>query len=289
MKSSPHLLLFFCALSATAGERSPFVVRTAISSIGGTTPRKNDRLVTVRATQPIEASSSVSKILDIRGGGCQDSNPVLFAKIAINAILETGAMVGILVGTQKVAKCTKALPSLAGVSIIQWLGLFVIIFASSLIGSVVGGGLSVATNQILDPNVVPGDPNWYESLRKPSWNPPGWLFPIMWLIVSKPTQMVAVSRILRQSTSVDLSLKFVPALAIYCSHLALGDAWNKVFFGMQCPGRGAAVITAFFAMLLTSAYAFYQVEPSAGLFLLPTCGWVLVATALNWSIYLKNK
>ena len=283
MKSNVRLFLCFFALPAISAERSPFVIRTTISSIGTTTPQIHT-WIAVPTKNPLEGSVNVKKVLDLRGGGCQDSNPVLFAKIALNAIFETGAMVGILVGGQKLAKRTTAVPTFAGISIIQWIGLFSIIFASSLIGSLVGGGLSVATNQILDPNVVPGDPNWYANLQKPSWNPPAWLFPIMWLIVSKPTQMVAVSRILRQSTHVN-----VPVLAIYCAHLALGDAWNKVFFGMQCPGRGVAVIAAFFAMLLTSAYVFYQVEPLAGLFLLPTCGWVLVATALNWSIYLKNK
>lgn len=232
-------------------------------------------------------AQAVEGVLELRSGACRDSNPVLFAKIAVNAAVETCAMLGILVGTQALGETTtvtKIIPSLAGISILQWVGLFVIIFASSLIGSIVGGGISVATNQVLDPNIVPGDAGWYDKLKKPRWNPPGWLFPIMWLIVSKPTQMLALSRILKKETKLPL-----PILAVYCAHLALGDAWNQVFFGMQCVGRGAAVITAFFALLLTSAYAFSQVDSSAGLLLLPTCGWVLVATSLNWSIYFANK
>ena len=113
----------------------------------------------------------------------------------------------------------------------------------------------------------------------------GWLFPIMWLIVSKPTQFAAVWKLITQSSDKDLS---VPLLA-YCAHLSLGDAWNKVFFGLECTGRGLAVILTFWSVLLLSAYLFYGVDQSAGLLLVPTSLWVTVATALNWSIYVLNK
>ena len=213
-----------------------------------------------------------------------DSNRVLFTKVGINALLEKAVMLGILASTKKLAAMVK-MPKISGLPLIQWFGIFLIAYVSSFIGSIIEGGISAATNQVLDPRVVPSSPEWYSRLQKPSWNPPGWLFPIMWLIISKPTQMIAVSKILTsQPDNLPLSV-----LALYCGHLALGNAWNKVFFGMQSIGRGAVVITAFYGLLLTSAYAFYQVEPTAGLFLLPTCGWVTVATALNWSIYLKNK
>jgi len=245
----------------------------------------------------VEILKDNHNVSNLRGGGCSDSNPALFAKIGISAAAETAAMLGILIGTHRLATKIQILPSIFGLPMIQWLGLLVIIFASSFLGSLVEGGLSVATNQVLDPSMVPGDPEWYSNLSKPSWNPPGWLFPIMWLIVSKPTQLIAVSRLLKMSivaaTDVDPvalgdSLP-LPLLAIYCAHLSLGDAWNKVFFGLQCTGRGAATITVFYALLLASALLFYQSDPVAGLFLLPTCCWVTVATALNWSIYLKNR
>lgn len=107
----------------------------------------------------------------------------------------------------------------------------------------------------------------------------------MWLIVSKPTQFMAVWKLITQSYEEDLS---VPLL-VYCAHLALGDAWNKVFFGLECTGRGLAVILTFWSVLLASACLFYEVDQYAGLLLLPTFGWVTVATALQWSIYNLNK
>lgn len=107
----------------------------------------------------------------------------------------------------------------------------------------------------------------------------------MWIIVSKPTQFMAVWKLVRQHYTEDLTIPLV----VYCGHLSLGDMWNKVFFGLECTGRGLAVICTFWSVLALSAYLFYNVDKYSGLLLLPTLGWVTVATALNWSIYLLNK
>lgn len=221
--------------------------------------------------------------LMVRGGACSDSNPILFLKIFLSATLETALMTGTIVTSYKSSDKFPAIPNIFGLSLLVWVSLGLVIFSSSFFGSLVDGGLSAATKQVLDPNVIPGDPNWYNNLKKPSWNPPGWLFPIMWLIVSKPTQLLGVARLLKTAEKLPIGV-----LTTYCAHLALGDAWNKVFFGLQCTGRGVAVITTFYAVLLASAYLFYQVDETAGYFLLPTCAWVTVATALNWNIYLNN-
>merc|ERR1711957_671228 len=124
------------------------------------------------------------------------------------------------------------------------------------------------------------------------WNPPGWVFPIMWLIISKPTQLCAISRIFKYGKEVveisdgvtTSSIPLFPVF-IYTTTLALGDAWNKVFFGLECIGKGTFVISVFFSFLLASTYLFYNIDHTAGYYMLPTCAWVFVATALQWSIY----
>jgi len=236
--------------------------------------------------------------LDSRGGACDDSDPILFLKIALSSLLETAALLGILVGSTKLSS-QFSLPSFLDLSILQWLSMVLVIFFPSIIGAITDGGLSAASNQVLMPNMTPGDINWYQNLKKPAWSPPGWLFPIMWLLISKPTQLIAVSKILKNGEDVGQLLEGVVnikntdlpigILTVYCSQLAIGDAWNKVFFGLQCPGRGAVVITLFWGLLLTSAFLFGTLDVMAGRFLLPTCGWVSVAAALNLSIYFKNK
>lgn len=119
----------------------------------------------------------------------------------------------------------------------------------------------------------------------------GWLFPIMWLIVSKPTQYAAVWRLVNycQKNACDATMGLSIPLLAYSIHLSLGDAWNKVFFGTESTGRGLGVISAFWTVLWSTAYLFYRVDTISGLLLLPTCLWVTVAASLNWSIYRLNK
>lgn len=218
-----------------------------------------------------------------RGGACSDTDATVLMKVGLSAAVETAALLGVFYVGQELADSLGG--NVFGLPISYWLSILAVVFASSFFGGLVEGGMSAATKQALDPNVIPGDPDWYTRLKKPSWNPPGWVFPIMWLIVSKPTQAVALSKLFKATESTGIPWK---ELAVYCGHLSLGDAWNKVFFGFQCTGKGAAVISAFFTVLLTSAYLFSEVDAVAGKFLLPTCGWVAIATALNWNIYLNN-
>jgi tryptophan-rich sensory protein len=218
----------------------------------------------------------------VRGGGCCDTTPILMGKVGVGAAIETTLMYQLL----KLSTNINFVSSLTK-RIIQTTTLLLIIFASSTFGSIVDMGLSAASKQVLDPNSTP-NPDWYSGLKKPKWNPPGWIFPIMWLIVSKPTQFIAVSKLIATQSKNGVDYPNLPLLA-YCTHLALGDAWNKVFFGLQCTGRGLAVILTFWSVLWTCVYLFYQVDETAGLFLVPTGLWVTVAAALNWSIYFQNK
>ena len=236
-----------------------------------------------------EKAGEASSLL-IRGGACNEAGAALFGKVGTSAAFQAAGLMGVLALGKAADPILVDLlgkeVKIFGTSPALWAAFLTVIFASSSVGTLVDGGSSAALNQVLDIDEVPGNGRWFAELKKPRWNPPGWLFPIMWLLISKPTQLLAVNRL--WSVTEDNADRAWRLLA-YCLHLALGDAWNKVFFGYQCIGRGAAVITAFFSILVFTAILFWKVDPLAGKFMLPTCGWVTVATALNWSIYYLNR
>ena len=182
-------------------------------------------------------------VLRPRGGA---SSLTTLTHAAVGAVFEAGALLGVVKaaralppGASEVIARLKILPSdtVKGLPAAEWFAWCIIIFGSSAVGSVVDGSLRAATNQILMPTRVAGEQGWYASLDKPRWEPPGYVFPVMWLLVSKPTQLLAVAKVCSSSVGGEgeeaPELPWVPQLAAYCLHLALGDAWNKVFFGQQ--------------------------------------------------------
>ena len=167
----------------------------------------------------------------------------------------------------------------------EWAAMFLVIFNAPVIKNVIDGGISVASNQVLRPNVLPASGDWYGKLAKPWFNPPGWVFPVMWVLISKPTQLWAVSRLMKAASP---TAPWRPELAVYCAQLSLGDSWNSVFFGCQRIGLGLVTIGAQWGTLVASALLFRKIDPMAGKLLLPTIGWLAVAVALNSEIYRLN-
>lgn len=80
-----------------------------------------------------------------------------------------------------------------------------------------------------------------------------------------------------------------PAVLLYLGHLTLGDLWNQVFFTEQSITIGLGVIYTFYAALIGTAYLFWRTSPLAGGLMLPTCGWVGVASTLNLAVYRLNR
>ncbi|EJK47530.1 hypothetical protein THAOC_33741 [Thalassiosira oceanica] len=236
----------------------------ASSSMFSPSPMLKDKSAPFGVPRGGSARSGGELMETPRGGAaCEDTHMSLFLKISTSAAVETALM-------YKLAKFAASVGergySKVSARLLRTAALVLIIFGSASFGSLIDGGLSAASRQVLAPNEIAGDADWYDKLEKPSWNPPGWLFPIMWLIVSKPTQLVGVWKLITSVSDAETSLP----LLVYCLHLSLGDAWNKVFFGLQCTGRGLVVISSFWTALLTSVYLFYQADSTAGLFLVPT-------------------
>lgn len=125
---------------------------------------------------------------------------------------------------------------------------------------------------------MPGE--WYASLRKPTWNPPSWLFGPVWtaLYISMAT---AAWMVWRRGGSRH-------ALVLYGVQLALNAAWTPIFFGLKMPALAFAEICLLLAAVVTTAIAFGKVSRVAGLLFVPYVAWVAFAAFLNFTLWRLN-
>ncbi|KAI7840892.1 hypothetical protein COHA_005421 [Chlorella ohadii] len=126
---------------------------------------------------------------------------------------------------------------------------------------------------------------WYQKLVKPSWTPPNYVFPLVWIPL-KVLQSVSLWLVWRSGSDArELALP----LGLFGLHLFLGNWWNVVFFGQHKLEESTKWMAAFWASIAASITAFAQVNPLAALLFAPTQVWVTIAAKLNWDIVQLNK
>jgi tryptophan-rich sensory protein len=128
---------------------------------------------------------------------------------------------------------------------------------------------------------MPGE--WYASLNKPSWNPPGWLFGPVWTALY--TMMaIAAWRVWKRGGFA----KQGRALTLFLIQLALNTAWTPLFFGLHQPGLAFAEIVLLWLAIAATLVAFHAVSRTAAWLLAPYLAWVSFAAALNFALWRLN-
>lgn len=122
----------------------------------------------------------------------------------------------------------------------------------------------------------------YETLTKPSWAPPGWLFGPVWTVLYG-TIAVAAWLVLRRRSAVR-----APAMTWWSAQLALNLAWTPLFFAAGAHGLAFADICLLLLCLAATVVTFWRQRRAAAVLLLPYAAWVTFAAALNLSIWLRN-
>jgi tryptophan-rich sensory protein len=126
-------------------------------------------------------------------------------------------------------------------------------------------------------------PDWYATLAKPSWTPPGAVFGPVWTLLYL-SMAVAAWLVWREQ---ELAGKALP-LGLFAVQLVLNAAWSVIFFGLQRPGAAFAEIVILWLAILATLVTFWRVSPVAGALLVPYQAWVTFAAALNFAIWRLN-
>ncbi|MEO1280880.1 MAG: TspO/MBR family protein [Pseudomonadota bacterium] len=121
---------------------------------------------------------------------------------------------------------------------------------------------------------------WYESLAKPSWTPPNWLFPVAWTVLYL---MIGIAGWLVWKAD-----GFGLALVLWGVHLAFNAAWSYFMFGAQRIDYAMYDVTGMWVTMVAFMLVAWPVSQTAVLLFLPYLAWVSFAAVLNWRIWELN-
>lgn len=136
----------------------------------------------------------------------------------------------------------------------------------------------VAAAAVTGSQFTPGP--WYDTLVKPAWTPPKWLFPVAWTILYV---MIAVAgwRIWKAEG-------LGAALVVWGIGLALNAAWSWIMFGEKAIGWALVDLVAMWLAIVAFIVLALRVDTTAAYLFAPYLVWVSYAGALNFVIWRAN-
>ncbi len=120
---------------------------------------------------------------------------------------------------------------------------------------------------------------WYQTLNKPGFTPPGWLFAPVWICLYF---LMAIALFLI------LNKKDKKGLILFIAQLVFNAFWSIAFFGIQSPVLGLIIIVILWVLILLTIIRFFKISKLAGWLLIPYILWVSFASILNFSIWILN-
>jgi len=127
--------------------------------------------------------------------------------------------------------------------------------------------------------------DWYLQLKKPGFQPPGWLFGPVWITLFL---LMGIALYLVWNSSAPVEKIKIPLL-MFAVNLALNIGWSFCFFYLKNPGLAFFEIVVLWATILLTLILFYQVNKVGTWLLVPYLAWVSFASILNLSIWNLNK
>lgn len=130
---------------------------------------------------------------------------------------------------------------------------------------------------------VNSSPGWYASLNRPSWQPPSFIFGLIWPYNFVVLGIAAV-RISNSLTKTQVTIW----LAAFAISVAFALSWAYHFYvphQLQIAAISLA-LTSLFTLPIT--YLTFKASLAMGIALLPYQIWVAIAASLAWGYSIKN-
>lgn len=125
---------------------------------------------------------------------------------------------------------------------------------------------------------------WYRNLKKPSWQPPDWLFGPAWTII---LGLAAWALVIVWGKAADSGDRLLIA-GIYAANFIGHLAWSPLFFKYKRPDWALIEVVPLWLSVAAMLIVNWSFSPAAGLMILPYILWVSFATVLNAKIVQLN-
>lgn len=129
---------------------------------------------------------------------------------------------------------------------------------------------------------VPAVDTWYDTLTKPAFTPPDWIFGPVW--VTLYLLMAVAAYLVSQS---DASGK-KRAFTVFFVQLVLNSLWSILFFGFKSPALAFVELLILWIIIVATTILFWLHSRWAGILFVPYLAWVSFAAFLNYAIMRLN-
>ena len=126
---------------------------------------------------------------------------------------------------------------------------------------------------------------WYDSIQRPSWNPPGYLFGPVWSVLYL---LMAISLyIIWKNNASEIRKSY--ACWTFAAQLFLNFWWSILFFTLQSPLLAFFDIILLIILIIATIFQFSKISKTAAWLLVPYVSWVCFAAILNYKLWILNK
>lgn len=130
--------------------------------------------------------------------------------------------------------------------------------------------------------LIKGDMAFYESLNRPAFAPPGWVFPVAWSILYIA---MALSAWLVWRAEAPHRARL---LVLYFAQLAVNLAWPVIFFTLKALGLAFWWLILLWGLVIWMTVCFFRWSKAAGWLLTPYLAWVTFAAVLSFILARMN-
>jgi tryptophan-rich sensory protein len=126
---------------------------------------------------------------------------------------------------------------------------------------------------------------WYQTLKKPSFIPPGYFFTFIWTIIYF---LLSWSTFVGHKAAIRKGRNSSLIVFAFLVNIILSVTWTYVFFQQRDVHLAFWIIVILLIETIWLAYLVYKSDKIAGTLFLLYIGWLCVAAFFNWQIMLLN-